>query len=811
MKNWLRNIVRRFHTSWSHHTARTCVILLALTGAAVWWRDSGLVLESSRRVGHWLAGNDRPWSVVDVFLNVLILAFFLGSIAKMIAWTRYAYRQSHSDQVQTSHFLADTPAKPEKDELGRLAFAREVTSTISRSPKDSSVVIAIEGSWGEGKTSVLEWVSSELALQEPTPIIVRFDPWPEDSKQGVVSRLLDAISEAIGGRSDLSPSVRSDSARVLTRLATAAARAVPEPYSLAARLVSSIVGTKYPDARPDSVSSLPEDRAQLRRCLTALPVRLIVIVDDLDRVDESELRAILLAVNALSSFPNTNVVLAFDPEVVDAVLGSAGLVSNGGVPFREKVVHVSMPLPLPRYYERRSLFDRGLEEILSTRNLSSDWMSWPAARREEAATMAVQIAKSPRTIKRVINHFGMVCARLQKEVDGVDVLLLELLRAAIPPVWGFIRTHRVEFDRKYSTLDAVPTLPVRKPQRVGGPISSGDSLLDLAIKSAPLPAQGDARRILRAIFPDLEDESPQLNHDDSIKNARVSAGIHLKRYFSYGVDGDEVSISDVRAFLKDASKRGELVEAAQRRGVVAQLMTNADTHLKGGGDVVDVLPLMRLTIRTSASEWKNKRNDITEECADLLYRSLSVLSENDRLPAAEEIAKNTISVSTSHRLILDLLSHAQLWREGVFTINRQPEGRYYERQLLRSPNLIHVKDLWIQTVWNIGLPHIFANEPRPMEIVYRLAQLEGDGAVGYNTVKHALDMFLKDDDGLLALVSQYSQSTHLLSHGVNGLERLISDWDKFSERVSLLKEPQDAIEKIKEYSEDLASSQRHDS
>ena len=124
----------------------------------------------------------------------------------------------------------------------------------------------------------------------------------------------------------------------------------------------------YPDKanyRSHRFSGLDIDRDNLQRCVAKLAHRLVVLVDDLDRVDGEELRTILMAVNALSSFDNTTVVLAFDPNVVDATLAAQGFASIGsGANFREKIVQVSRPLPRPSFRDRQRLLEQSLLDVL---------------------------------------------------------------------------------------------------------------------------------------------------------------------------------------------------------------------------------------------------------------------------------------------------------------------------------------------------------------------------------------------------------------------------------------------------------------
>jgi hypothetical protein len=52
---------------------------------------------------------------------------------------------------------------------------------------------------------------------------------------------------------------------------------------------------------------------------------------------------------------------------------------------------------------------------------------------------------------------------------------------------------------------------------------------------------------------------------------------------------------------------------------------------------------------------------------------------------------------------------------------------------------------------------------------------------------------------LRALVGQFSQERTGISFGVDGLEKIVGNWQSFLERIALMNEPADALEKLREY------------
>lgn len=118
---------------------------------------------------------------------------------------------------------------------------------------------------------------------------------------------------------------------------------------------------------PKCLRTKPKDVTKLKEEISAALLkrgkRILVIIDDIDRLGLEEVRDVFRVVKSVADFPNITYLMAFDKRVVTRSL--EGLHRGSGEDYLEKIVQVPFELPLADRLSIRSLFFEGLNVILS--------------------------------------------------------------------------------------------------------------------------------------------------------------------------------------------------------------------------------------------------------------------------------------------------------------------------------------------------------------------------------------------------------------------------------------------------------------
>lgn len=99
----------------------------------------------------------------------------------------------------------DTPINNrDKDMYSYSRLAERIADCIcSANAEDSSFTIGISGSWGSGKTSLINLVESELSDRKShnlnAPEVLRFNPWRFNSQEQLLTEFFNSVKIKLTG------------------------------------------------------------------------------------------------------------------------------------------------------------------------------------------------------------------------------------------------------------------------------------------------------------------------------------------------------------------------------------------------------------------------------------------------------------------------------------------------------------------------------------------------------------------------------------------------------------------------------------
>ena len=96
-----------------------------------------------------------------------------------------------------NNLLSDKPVeKQPEDRFQRYEFSKRIAQTIIDRKSEDCLVIGIYGAWGEGKTSVLNFIEQELKKDEENTFVIKFNPWRYNDENKLLKFFFKEISDA---------------------------------------------------------------------------------------------------------------------------------------------------------------------------------------------------------------------------------------------------------------------------------------------------------------------------------------------------------------------------------------------------------------------------------------------------------------------------------------------------------------------------------------------------------------------------------------------------------------------------------------
>jgi predicted KAP-like P-loop ATPase len=347
--------------------------------------------------------------------------------------------QRSDEEVQrpTAAWLDDEPIRTSEDDLlGRLPFARQVARILNSAGRRSpSTVVGLTGPWGSGKTSTVHLVRANLD-DSISWRVQDVNPWGLNGAEAVVAEVLAAVTSAL-------PKKRAKRAR--KAMSKYVAFATPlvglAPYGgSAAKQVADVLA-----ARLAGEQTLTGQAAEVEQELTQLAQPILVVIDDIDRLQPPELLALFKAVRLLGRLPHVHYLLSYDQRTITELITSTPIAQNNedrAAAFMEKLINVRVDQPPTRPDQVKALYDSRMRTALT--ELSVELSQGAQLRiNDEHQPLLAAMLREPRTIGRFFAQLYTYIPLLgPDEIDLSDFIGLSLIRTAVPSLYERVAVER---------------------------------------------------------------------------------------------------------------------------------------------------------------------------------------------------------------------------------------------------------------------------------------------------------------------------------------------------------------------------------
>lgn len=445
----------------------------------------------------------------------------------------------------------DKPVKnKEEDLLGRYEFAEDIVNGLLSNFEtgQNSFTIGVNGEWGTGKSSILEFIETEIRNKTQKEvernIIYRFNPWLFSGQADLQRSFLTHLGIQLR---TINPSLQKlgEDIILFSNLIEAANVFNPEFVSKSAIGVSMKFIEKT-IRRITTKPSLEELKNRINYVLESSKIKVFIIIDDIDRLISSEIAEIFRLVNLNASFKNTFFFLAYDRRVVaDSISNEFSL---NGEHFLEKIIQLDYTLPKPTantiwelFFDSFSRFSGRYGKSFDDKELIAFWNNG-----------LDDYFKNIRHIYRYFNSLELRFQTIMKDVSIMDFAIIEAIR--IFDYDAFEWMYRSKSSLVYNSVGSSVMRTISQEDEDQNIKELIDSISE---------AQECTKKLINFLFrinhlPSLSISIGEIDKDKLEKEKRIAHEDYFDHYFAFKVAESNIPEATIDFFVNNPEKRDEI-------------------------------------------------------------------------------------------------------------------------------------------------------------------------------------------------------------------------------------------------------------
>lgn len=370
--------------------------------------------------------------------------------------------------LKSPSIISDLPIKSREEDIFSFApSAKELVKHIFEGQQPESLVVGLSGAWGSGKTSFLNLIEKELIdfkTNNKSVITLRFVPWRVKNRETLLSSflpmLIDKINEEASKDPSLSDSVKKSLkrvrkyAKVLKFVETGLqplAKVVPKGDLNSIELFGAIFKAIRTVFEPSTIPDIEQLHQEAYKTLEKLQIPVLVMIDDVDRLEPTEIVDLLRLVRATAQLPFITFILSFDQiHVINAI---NKVLNVDGQKFLEKFMQLSVTVPLIAQKSLNIILEDLLKEQVKNtdkyRSLNQDkeYNFDPVIDK----IVAAEAIETPRDVYRIANTSDLKLKTDFRKFGQTSMIYLSVLATKFPliyyPLIKFIEKQKIRISK----------------------------------------------------------------------------------------------------------------------------------------------------------------------------------------------------------------------------------------------------------------------------------------------------------------------------------------------------------------------------
>lgn len=306
------------------------------------------------------------------------------------------------------------------DLIQRKQVSKRLFTILESKEKIESLTVGIFGPWGSGKTSVLNMLSEELDKSNKY-LVCHFDPWNYSNEANIYSAFIQELKSCINDN-DIGDNLLEYLSLVQSW------NAIPEKIGKCINIVKKIFQLFYKQKPIKEVIDSLNDK------LLNLDRKVVVIIDDIDRLSFDKIRDIFQMINKIFNLNNITYFISVDKKVACSSLENIQGNGISGEEYLEKIVQLEVNIENPTKSEVMTILEDKLKDLMGKYNFEVKLNE----RIAEIDCWITPVKLNIRDVKRITNLMDYKLSIFGTDVDFIDLLIMTLIETKYAKLYEFI-------------------------------------------------------------------------------------------------------------------------------------------------------------------------------------------------------------------------------------------------------------------------------------------------------------------------------------------------------------------------------------
>ena len=340
----------------------------------------------------------------------------------------------------------DSPIKDlGEDYLQQEKFVNRLKSVITDYNSQDSLTIQLRGEWGSGKSSVLNMLKNSLEEDsEKGPLVMYFNPWNFSTKNELIKSFFKELSVIF--KENMGDEEFSKLNDFLNLIMSSVVSLTPifgadSFFSIIANIFSNIL--IWISKRSVDEKNLVDVKNKLNSLLIKNNRKIVVIVDDIDRLTNIEIEQVFQLTKSIADFSNMIYILAYDEKYAITALENNGI--HQPKEYIKKINQLQLDIPKANKLNLKEIFFERISEIFKKNHLNFDYYIIE----DIYYSYLTNYFSTIRDINRYLNTLSFYLPLIKERVYINDFLRLTILQVFEYDIYLKIKNNPEMFVESY--------------------------------------------------------------------------------------------------------------------------------------------------------------------------------------------------------------------------------------------------------------------------------------------------------------------------------------------------------------------------